>query len=256
VGGALFDPVARFYDYEQQHFTEDIPFFVDYATQCGGEVLEGACGTGRLVIPLAEAGVRITGFDISKGMLDVARKKIEQLDRETQARISLLHDDLTSFELRRTFALIVIAYRSFQCLVTKKEQGACLERVHKHLADDGLFILDLFAPRHDFLAEKKRHLELNSFYDETLGVEVRRRAEDEYNCAEQTLIEDRFYEWTDKDGKPNSYKWSFELGYLFRYEAELLLEKYGFGIVDIFGDFKKAPYDYYSGEQIFVARKQ
>lgn len=253
---ALFDPVARFYDYEQQHFAEDIPFYVDYAEKCRGEVLEGACGTGRILIPMAKAGVNVIGLDISKGMLDVVQKKIEQLDQKTRARISLVHGDLTNFETGKTFALIIIAYRSFQCLVTKKEQGACLERVHKHLSRDGLFILDLFAPRHDFLAEKKRRLELSSFFDDTLGVEVTRRAEDEYNLARQTLKEDRFYKWIDKRGKPQCYKWSFELGYLFRYEAQLLLEKYGFTVIDVFGNFKKAPYDYYSGEQIFVARKQ
>lgn len=253
---ALFDPVARFYDYEQQHFTEDIPFYLDYAIQCGGEVLEGACGTGRILMPIAKAGVPVTGFDISKDMLDVAQKKIEQLDQAEQARISLVHDDLTNFEIGKTFDLIIIAYRSFQCLVTKKEQGACLTCVHKHLTDDGLFILDLFAPKHDYLAEKERSLQLSPFFDKTLGVEVTRRAEDEYNLAEQTLKEDRFYEWTDMHGKPQSYKWSFQLGYLFRYEAQLLLEQYGFTVMDVFGDFKKAPYDYYSGEQIFIARKQ
>ncbi|GAI94874.1 unnamed protein product, partial [marine sediment metagenome] len=49
--------------------------------------------------------------------------------------------------------------------------------------------------------------------------------------------------------------WSFELAYLFRYEAELLLEKHGFKIENVFGNFDKSPYNYYSGEQIFVARK-
>jgi hypothetical protein len=65
----------------------------------------------------------------------------------------------------------------------------------------------------------------------------------------------RFYEWTDKNGKSHEQIWSFELAYLFRYEAELLLEKYGFKIENVFGDFDKSPYNYYSGEQIFVARK-
>lgn len=50
--------------------------------------------------------------------------------------------------------------------------------------------------------------------------------------------------------------WTFELSYLFRYEAELLLEKHGFEIENVFGTFAKKPYDYYSGEQIFVAKKR
>ena len=82
-----------------------------------------------------------------------------------------------------------------------------------------------------------------------------RRAEDEYNLKKQTLKENRFYEWTDKQGKFHRHSWSFELSYLFRYEAELLLEKYGFKVEQVFGDFDKLPYNYYSGEQIFVAKK-
>lgn len=65
----------------------------------------------------------------------------------------------------------------------------------------------------------------------------------------------RFYEWTDKNGKFHEQIWSFELAYLFRYEAELLLEKYGFSVEDVFGNFNKSHYNYYSGEQIFVVRK-
>ncbi|GAI16004.1 unnamed protein product [marine sediment metagenome] len=96
---------------------------------------------------------------------------------------------------------------------------------------------------------------LDKFYDKENGIYITRRAEDEYNLVNQTLKEDRFYEWTDKQGDFHRQIWSFELAYLFRYEAELLLEKHGFKIENVFGNFDKSPYNYYSGEQIFVARK-
>lgn len=57
---ALFDRVARFYDYENEDLIErinDIPFYIEYAKKCGGEVLELACGTGRVLIPLAKEGI-------------------------------------------------------------------------------------------------------------------------------------------------------------------------------------------------------
>lgn len=69
-------------------------------------------------------------------------------------------------------------------------------------------------------------------------------------------MEDRFYEWIDKNGDFHRKIWTFELSYLFRYEVELLLEKHGFEIENVFGTFDKKPYDYYSGEQIFVATKK
>ncbi len=252
---AVFDSVARFYDSEQATFVDDIPLYVEFAKKCQGHVLECACGTGRVLIPIAEAGVKITGFDISEEMLSIAREKIEKLPKKTRENITLVHADLTRFDLQKKFPFIFVAFRSFQSLVTREEQSAALTCIHRHLTNDGVFILDLFAPRHDLLAQERRSVYLRRFLDKENGVYVTRRAEDQYNLSQQTLKEDRFYEWTDKDGRFHQQVWSFELSYLFRYEAELLLEKYGFIVEDVFGDFCKSPYNYYSGEQIFVVRK-
>lgn len=254
MGEAVFDRVARFYDHEQKDFTRDIPFYTEYAKQCGGEVLELACGTGRILVPLAKQGIIVTGLDASEEMLNIARRKIE-IDQGIKKNITLIYGDMRTLSIKKEFSMVLIAFRSFQCLQTKEDQVSCLEAVHKHLSDSGLFILDLFAPRHDLLAQVHRAFDLGKFHDEENDVYVTRYAEDKYDLAKQTLHEDRFYEWTDKSGESHIQKWSFDLSYLFRYEAELLLEKYGFVIEHVYGDFNKAPYDYYSGEQIFVARK-
>jgi hypothetical protein len=185
-------------------------------------------------------------------MLDVAHKKI---DEKIKDNVTLLQGNMKFFELSKKFSLIFIAFRSFQSLLTREEQVSCLQCISKHLADDGTFIVDLFAPRHDFLAQVARKLDLPKFHDEENDVSITRRCEDKYDLAKQTLHEDRFYEWTDKSGKFHSRKWSFDLSYLFRHEAELLLEKCGFTVEKVYGDFDKSPYNYYSGEQVFVARK-
>ena len=220
-----------------------------------GKVLELACGTGRVLIPIAQKGIQVTGMDISEEMLSIARKKIERLDKRVKGNIEITQGDMRKFELERKFSMIYIAFRSFQSLLTKQDQGACLECVNRHLEDNGLLILDLFAPRHDILAQIKRSLNLDKFYDKENHRYINRRCEDEYDLANQILKENRFYEWTDKNGKSHEQIWSFELAYLFRYEAELLLEKYGFKVENVFGNFDKSSYSYHSGEQIFVARK-
>lgn len=251
---ALFDSVARFYDYEQKEFTKDIPFYVEYAKKCRGEVLELGCGTGRVLIPIAREGIRVTGLDASQEMLNIARQKVYK-DSSAKNNVTFIKGDMKGFDIGKKFALIYIAFRSFQCLLSKEQQIACLQRVHYHLQDKGLFILDLFAPRHDLLAQEERNLDLGKFYDEEKGFYVSRRAEDKYDLANQTLHEDRYYEWNDESGEFHTQVWSFDLAYLFRYEADLLLGKCGFSVVDIFGDFDRSPYDYFSGEQIFVAMK-
>ncbi len=251
-GAAIFDRVAKFYDYEQKDFVKDIPFYVEFAKRCGGEVMELGCGTGRVLLPIAREGIQITGLDASPEMLGVAQKKI---DEKIKNNVTLLQGDMKCFELSKKFSFIFIAFRSFQCLLTKEDQVSCLRSVWKHLRDDGTLIIDLFAPRHDLLAQVERKFDLPEFYDEEENVEIARRCEDKYDLAKQTLHEDRFYEWTDKSGKSCCQKWSFVLSYLFRYETQLLLEKCGFTVEEVYGDFNKSPYDYYSGEQIFVARK-
>ncbi len=259
MGEALFDRVARFYDYENEDLIErinDIPFYIEYAKKCGGGVLELACGTGRVLIPLAKEGIKITGLDASKEMLNIARKKIDALDRGTQSNIELVQEDMSGFDLHKTFSLIFCTFRSFQHLVTGEERGESLECVNRHLTEKGTFILHLFAPFHHLLAQERRSIYLGKFYDRENDVYVTRRSEVVYNLAQQTLHEDRFYEWTDQQGNFHRHLWSFDFAYLFRYEAELLLEKYGFKIEEVFGNFDKSPYDYYSGEQIFVARRE
>ncbi len=252
---ALFDRVARFYDYETVSFVNDIDFYLEHAKKCRGEVLELACGTGRVLIPIAKQGIKITGLDASKEMLKIARQKIVCLGKNVSKHVTLVHDDMRNFSFPQKFSLIFVAFRSFQILLTKKEQIECLMRVRHHLTNNGTFILDLFAPRHDLLAQGQRSLYLDKIYDREQDIYITRRAEDRYNPANQILKEDRFYEWTDKKGKFHQQIWSFELSYLFRYEAELLLEKCGFKVEDVFGDFDKSPYNYFSGEQIFVAKK-
>ncbi|UCD04974.1 MAG: class I SAM-dependent methyltransferase [candidate division WOR-3 bacterium] len=251
---ALFDRIARLYDYEQKEFIKDIPFYLEYAKKCRGEVLELGCGTGRVLIPIAREGIKVTGLDASEEMLKIARRKAAD-DESTIANVRFVQGDMRKFDLGKKYPLIYIAFRSFQCLLTKEDQIACLQCIHDHLTADGHCIIDLFAPRHDYLAKDKLTLDLGTFHDEENDAMISRRSEVCYDLPNQTLHEDRFYEWTDKDGKSRRRLWSYDISYLFRYEAELLFEKCGFNVENLFGDFDSSSYNYVSGEQIFVLRK-
>ncbi len=218
-------------------------------------MLELGCGTGRVLIPIAKEGIKVTGLDASEEMLRIARGKAAK-EKSTTDNVNLVQGDMRTFDLGDKYALIYVAFRSFQCLLTKADQIACLRCIHDHLTADGRCIIDLFAPRHDYLAKDKLILDLGTFHDEENGVMISRRSEVCYDLPEQTLHEDRFYEWKDKDGESHRRVWSYDISYLFRYEAELLFEKCGFSVENLFGDFDSSPYNYVSGEQIFVLRKQ
>ena len=69
----LYNPIAGIYDPWSASVVEDIAFYVDEAKRSGGPVVELAVGTGRIAVPIAQAGCRVIGVDLSDGMLDIAR---------------------------------------------------------------------------------------------------------------------------------------------------------------------------------------
>src|SRR5205807_5446316 len=73
-----YDLIAPFYDIEHAHFDEDVSMYINFAELCGGPLLEFACGSGRLLVPLACEGYELTGVDSSRSMLNLAQHALEQ----------------------------------------------------------------------------------------------------------------------------------------------------------------------------------
>ena len=124
---------------------DDVDFYKTLAP-AGSDVLELACGTGHVLIPLAEAGFRVTGLDRSPGMLAQATAKVERLPSALQTAIRLVSGDLAEFALDETFDVVLIPARSFMFLLTIDEQRACLARIHSHLRPGGVTAIHLFDP--------------------------------------------------------------------------------------------------------------
>ena len=109
----LFYDFARFYDWTYEGHVEDIPFYIHLAKTYGSPILELACGTGRITIPIAKKGVTITGMDISPEMLQIAKTKLEKEPKDVQNRIQLLQKDMSNFKLNEKFNMIFIPLASF-----------------------------------------------------------------------------------------------------------------------------------------------
>src|SRR5271163_3397440 len=117
---ALYDSViADFYDTSPlvAGRAQDVNFYREIAATYGGPILELGCGTGRITMPLAETGQHITGVDISHKMLQRAEQKRAALKLEQRERVHLLQGDMTQFDLREQFPLIIIPFRPFQHLL-------------------------------------------------------------------------------------------------------------------------------------------
>jgi len=261
VGGyAEYRFTAEFYDHLIPYSTRsDVAFFVELAQASGGPVLEVGCGTGRVLIPTARAGVVIVGLDLSSFMLAICREKLAQESPQVQARVQIVEGDMRSFDLGRAFALITLPFRPFQHLTTVADQMACLRILHRHLAPGGRLVLDLFNPSIVYLAAPQRMEEYEDIPQFTMpdGRRVARHARitarDYFNQIQDV---DLIYYVTHLDGRQERLVHSFPMRYLFRFEVEHLLARCGFAVEALYGDYDKRPYgSQYPGELIFVAAK-
>src|SRR5688572_21618322 len=139
--------------YDVFPFSADLPFYLELASSVGGEVLELCCGSGRLLLPLAQAGHRLVGLDASPHMLALTCDKLVAAGPEVAERARLVQGDLRSFELGQRFDLALIAVKSFSYLTSRSDQQLALERIVAHLRPGGRLALDLLHPALSWLAQ-------------------------------------------------------------------------------------------------------
>lgn len=252
--------VADLYDYVVPYYGRtDVNFWVDAAKECGGPVLEVGCGTGRVLLPTARAGIEITGLDASPHMLAMCRERLAKEPKDVQSRVQLVQADMRNFNLTRTFALATIPFRPFQHLLTVPDQTSCLANIHHHLAGGGLLIFDLYNPSLDFLVNSPIGEETDEEPEFTTpdGRRViRRQKKISENRFNQVNRHELIYYITHPNGRKERLVHAFDFRYIFRFEAEHLLARAGFQVEQLYADFDKTPYgSKYPGELIFVARK-
>jgi len=255
-----YGSIAELYDHVGLYRDRpDLEFYVDAAREAGSPVLEIGCGTGRVLIPTARAGVQITGLDFSPSMLTVCRQRLLAEPDPVRARVELVEGDMRRFDLGRSFNLVTIPFRPFQHLVSVEDQLACLGCIRRHLVPAGTLILDLFNPSLEALVNRPVGVEAEDTPD-TLLPDGRRlsrsfRIVSQDRTAQANQVE-LIYHVTHPGGRTERLVHSFAMRYLFRYEAEHLLVRAGFEIVALYGGYDRSPFGAsYPGELIFVARK-
>ena len=248
----LYDHVVPYRD------RADVAFWVEAARAADGPVLELGCGTGRVLIPVARAGVEVVGLDSSAHMLDVCRAWLEREAPEVRARVELVRADMRAFTLDRCFALAILPFRPFQHLVTVEDQVSCLTAIRDHLLERGRVILDVFNPSLEALLRPAGE-ELGGEPEFTMPdgrrVERRHRIVSRDLAAQVNEVELIYYV-THPDGREERLVHAFPMRYLFRFELEHLLVRCGFQVERVLADFAGSPYGSRDpGELIFIARK-
>jgi SAM-dependent methyltransferase len=256
-----YDVHAAMYDAQFGERLDDIPFYVKEAKRAEPPVLELACGTGRVLVPVAKAGVEVYGLDSSPAMLDVCRRKVAGLSARDRARTALTRADMPDFSFDERFGLIYCPFRGFLHLMTTEDQIKALRNIHTHLRGDGRFALNFFNPDVSFIAEGAERGRgaakiQQEFTDPRSGNRVIAWATLGHDPVKQLIDTYFIHDEVDAEGRllQRTYK-PMRLRWIYRYEFEHLLYRCGFEVEALYGDFDRRPFTETHQELIWIARK-
>lgn len=233
---------ARWYDAIYVWKTDDLSFYQTQAERWagpGGALLELACGTGRVTLPLARAGYRLTSLDSATEMLELLAAKLAKEPEEVRRRVEIVEGDMRSLQLDRLFRFICLPFNSLLLLSTPQERQALLDRVREHLAPSGAFAFEIFTP-------DPAKLVANADWDVDVEVEaedpggegtvhvVRENRRTFDYGAQVTRLEFRT-RVSRAEIELASWHEALDIAYVFPRELELLLERQGFRITYRFG---------------------
>lgn len=210
-------------------------FYVETAHERGGRVLDLACGSGRLAIPMARSGLQVTGGDLSAKMLERARRSAEAQAVE----LDLVQLDMRHFDLSgRTFDTIIVAMNSVLHLHSLDDFTGFFRSVARHLSPKGRLVFDAFFPNVAMLSgdPAKRQL-VGEIVHDTQGKII---VEETVRYDPLTQISHVDWYWSTA-AKRDFWKTPLQMRSIFPQEMPLLVASGGLRLVERFGDFDRSP---------------
>ncbi len=252
-----YDDWADIYDRVYAYLDHDLPLYIEQATASGGPVLEMGCGTGRVALAMAKAGIDVVGIDISPRMVDVATRKAKAANLGDKAHFQV--GDMLDAHAEGEFGLVTFPYRSFQSMLTVEDQKEALQNASAHLKPGGMLMLDVFVPDIEQLGNQR---------DEAVPFHIRDVEQPEggnivvwgqnmWDGLEQVNSARLIIEELDPSGLMRRRLFrDFDLRYTFRYEMQHLLELSGFTVEATYGDFDGGPVTDDSDDMVWLAKKR
>ena len=259
-GVEAYEIAAKYYDdaYAAKKDLVDLPFYLDLAKRIGGPILELACGTGRLLLPIARAGIEIHGVDNSSPMLGVLRRHLEREPKDVQKRVFVSEGDMRIFRSNRKYPLVTIPFRPLQHMHNLEEQIDALKTAAFHLEENGILAFDVFYPKfegmYSKIGEEFLELEWPLQSDPTKIVRryFRKESVDKINQSFSATFFFRTYEGEkliQEEAEP------LKMSYYTYPHLRALFVIVGLEPVEEYGSFAKTPLDNNAEQMIFLLRK-
>jgi SAM-dependent methyltransferase len=242
-----YDSLADLYDLEYAH-DYDLPFWLALAEREGGPMVEWGAGTGRIAIPLAEAGYDVTGVEVSEEMVERGQTKSKSVE--------WVRGDMRGVKLGRRYGLAVCAFNSFLCLLSVDDALDFLRNAREHLEPGGLLGIEVSAFSPEELVDPPGGPQLrHDFTRELPRGRLERFSVSRYDAASQLLKMRLFYELYGAAGELESRRaHELTIAVVSRRELELMLRLAGFEVEAVYGGFEGEPFAAASEHLILLAR--
>lgn len=245
VGELVYD--ALMYD-GLNTFLTDLNFYKKWMPKDkNSQILELCCGSGRLTIPLAKEGLKITGIDNSKSMLAYAESKA----KSDNLNISFIEADIRTFDTPNTYDLIFIPFNSIHHLYKNEDFFDTLKVVNKHLKDDGTFIFDCYNPNIKYIVEAEKVKSEIANYSTIDGRNVKIEQTMKYESGSQV----NRIEWHYFINESFHSIQNLDMRMYFPQELDTYLQWAGFELIHKFGNFEEKKFESDSEKQILVCKK-
>jgi len=252
-GADGWDTYAAFYDWENAQTVQrrDVAFWQRLAAAADGDVLELGCGTGRISLPVAKRGVSLTGIDRSAPML--ARAQTRARRARIERRVRLVRGDIRVLPFRpRRFGLVMAPYGILQSLTRERDLADALASVARVLGKGGRFGIDLVPdlPQwEEYRARKTLAGRLGRDTQVSLVESVRQ------DRARRLTIFDQLYT-TVRNGAKREHRFSLTFRTLSVPQMVKRLERAGFAVDAVLGDYRGGPWDARADVWVVLARKR
>ena len=220
------------YDIEEgERSASRIAFYCDLAKRAGGPVLEIACGSGLVTLPVAAQGLEVTGLDLARPMLEHAHKKSEARG----LNIRWVEGDARSFDLGEQFRFILVTGNAFQAFLRREDQEDLLASVKRHVAPGGVFAFETRNPSgHDLTGQSGE--EFDQSYISVQGYQVSVSSTQTYDPIAQVIYWTSYRRWNDGE---HDHEKETHIACRFTHpqELEALLHYNGFQILQQYGNW-------------------
>lgn len=241
---------------EHDNYEGFLDFYLELAREYGGGgTIDIACGTGAVLLHLAQAGIDVDGTDLSAAMCEVARKKAALMGLKPK----IFAANMTDFQSERKYSLAIIARSGFMHLTTPELQRKALNNIRENLADGGVLTLNTFAPYPPYQAKQMKTAEDDySFrleYTNSEGQRERIYDAITYDPATQLMYGSWKFETLDENGHTAAERIRpLKMRQTYKQEMLYLIELCGFEVMDVYGDYRRNA-DKAGGSLIWVLKK-